>query len=177
MVSLVTQFFPDLPHQRCLAHVVKTGKRLCPAGSPYIFTLKLREIFEDLMSVFDPADYYDWVAKLDNWLINYHSVLKTQTHHLTKTKSWWYTHGNLRRAVKLLTKNQDSLFQFLHYNFLPKTNNSLEGVNSQLKHKLGSHRGMQIPQQVTFCLWALAFSRVKTPTDLKKLWDYWKRRR
>ncbi len=174
IVALVTEFFPNLPHQRCLAHLIREGKKLCPAGSPYIFTLKLREIFQEIIFITSPADYYDWSQKLDQWIIDYGCLLKNRSNNPETTKKWWYTHGKLRQAIRLLTKNQDSLFKYLHHSFLPSTNNSLEGMNSQLKRKLGNHRGMQSNQQVAFCFWALAFSRVKTPADLKKLWGYLK---
>lgn len=176
IVSHVSSFFPEKPHQRCLAHLIREGKRLCPSGSPYIFTLKLRAIIEELMLISNPSDYFNWSVKLSNWIRDYGSLLKTRTHHITETRKWWYTHGNLRRAVRLLTKDQDNLFLFLHHPFLPKTNNSLEGVNSQLKRKLGNHRGMKPRQQISFCFWLLAFSRVKSQSDLKKLWDKVRRR-
>lgn len=176
IVALVKEFFPDLPHQRCLAHLIREGRRLCPAGSPYIFTLKLRAIIEEVIFISDPSEYYAWSQKLDQWLIDYGCLLKNRSNNPETTKKWWYTHGKLRQAINLLTKNQESLFKYLHHSFLPKTNNSLEGVNSQLKQKLGAHRGMVVFQQVAFCSWALTFSRVKTPADLKKLWGYLKER-
>ena len=112
-----------------------------------------------------------WSKDLESWQQKYGHLLKVKTVSPETEKGSWYTHSNLRRAINLLTKNQESLFQFLHRPFLPKTNNSLEGVNSQLKQKLGSHRGMKHWQQVSFCFWKLAFSRVKTKEDLKILWD------
>lgn len=170
IVALCNEFFLKVPHQRCLAHLVRLGRRLCPAGSPFIFTLKLRQIFQEVMSINDPSDYFDWSQKLDQWLENYSHLLKVKSTNLETKSGWWYTHGNLRRAVGLLTKNQESLFVYLHHPLIPKTNNSLEGVNSQLKRKLGDHRGIPSQQQVNFCFWALAFSRVKNQVDLKKLW-------
>ena len=171
LVALTEAFFPGKPHQRCLAHLVREGKRLLPAGSPFFFTLELREIVQEVIFILDPQDYFDWSAKLANWQRAYGHLLKERTISLDSgKKKWWYTHGNLRRAIRLLTKDQDRLFQFLHYPFLPKTNNSLEGVNSQLKGKLGHHRGMRVQQQISFCYWYLAFSRVKSSLDLRKLW-------
>lgn len=171
IVSLKEAFFPGVPHQRCLAHLVREGKRLLPAGSPFFFTLELRQIFQGIMFITDQADYFTWSVKLDQWLENYHHLLKVKSTNPDAERGWWYTYGNLRRAVRLLTKNQDSLFVYLHHPLIPKTNNSLEGVNSQLKRRLGNHRGMKAPQQVAFCFWALAFSWVKTRKDLKTLWD------
>ena len=176
IVALAKEFFPDLPHQRCLAHLIREVHKLCPAGSPYVFTLKLRAIIEEVILITDPADYYAWSTKLDEWVKDYGCLLKNRSTNPATAKKWWYTHGKLRQAVKLLTHNQDTFFKFLYHQFLPKTNNSLEGVNSQLKRKLGDHRGMVVSQQVTFCFWALTFSRVKTPADLKKLWDCWRKR-
>lgn len=170
LVALAGAFFPNQPHQRCLAHLVREGKRLLPAGSPFPFTLRLREIVQEVIFISDFQDYFNWSGKLANWQRDYGHFLKARTISLDTDKKWWYTHGNLRRAIKLLTKDQDSLFQFLRYPFLPKTNNSLEGVNSQLKGKLGNHRGMKTQQQISFCSWYLAFSRVKSPEDLRKLW-------
>lgn len=170
IVSLKEAFFPSIPHQRCLAHLVREGKRLLPAGSPFFFTLELRAIFQEIIFISDPADYFAWSEKLERWLKNYQPLLKVKSINPGTEKKWWYTHGNLRRAVRLLTKNQDNLFVYLHHPLIPSTNNSLEGVNSQLKRKLGNHRGMRAQQQISFCFWALAFSRTKTRTDLKRLW-------
>lgn len=176
LVALSSASFRDIPHQRCLAHLVREGKRLLPAGSPNYFTLELRKVVEEIVQIKDPADYFDWSKKLDSWQNRYGQLLRVRTINEGTEKKWWYTHGNLRRAIRLLTKDQDSLFKFLHHNFLPNTNNSLEGVNSQLKRKLGNHRGMKPNQQIVFCFWSLAFSRVKTEADLVKLWDEVKRR-
>ncbi len=170
IVALVAACFPNVPHQRCLAHLVRDGKRLLPAGSPFFFTLELRKIFQEIIFISAPSDYFSWSGKFEDWVVRYNHLLKVKTKGLGTEKKWWYTHGNLRRAVRLLTKNQESLFQYLHHNFLPKTNNSLEGVNSQLKRRLGDHRGMPVQQQISFCFWELAFSRVKNPADLKRLW-------
>lgn len=171
IVALVRDCFPGVPHQRCLAHLLREGKRLLAAGSPFIFTLELRRIFEEIIFISSPSDYFDWSVKLDKWKRDYGHLLKVRSTNPGTEKKWWYTHGNLRRAFRLLTKNQESLFVCLHHPLIPKTNNSLEGVNSQLKRKLGNHRGMKPLQQVSFCFWNLAFSRVKTRSELKILWD------
>lgn len=171
IIALASVFFPNTPHQRCLAHLIREGRRLLPAGSPYYFTLELRRIIEEIIFITDPTDYSHWLQKLEKWQRDYGPLLKVRSTNPDTNKKWWYTHGNLRRAIRLLTRDQDNLFKYLHHTFLPSTNNSLEGVNSQLKRKLGNHRGMKPQQQISFCYWCLAFSRVKTTTDLKKLWD------
>jgi len=102
-------------------------------------------------------------------------LLMIRTKGIGTKKKWWYTHGNLRRAWRLLTKDQDPFFVYLTNPQIPNSNNSLEGVNSQLKQKLGDHRGMKLQQQVSFAFWYFTFSRVKNKSDLKKLWAGWKK--
>lgn len=171
IVSLVSVFFPQAYHQRCLSHVLREARRLLPAKTPFSCTLELREIALGIMDVCDVQDWFLWNQKLLKWQHDWGFILKTKTQGINTKKKWWYTHGNLRRAIRLLTKDQNPMFQYLHCPDLPKTNNSLEGVNSQLKSKLASHRGMKPDQQVAFAFWHLAFGRIKNQPELRKLWD------
>ncbi len=170
-VSAVSDYLPNIPHQRCLSHLLREAKRLLPLKSPYLGTRRLRSIAEEIFLINEPLDLYDWENKINLWRSEYGDLLCQKTIGIGTKKKWWYTHGTLRRAVKLLTTKSESNFAFLKYPFLPKTNNSLEGLNSQIKQKLGNHRGMKLNQQISFIFWFLTFSRVENKKDLKKLWD------
>lgn len=176
IVASVASYFGPIPHQRCLAHIIRQTKRLLPKYSPFEATKRLHFIASLLIQVEKPEDSKVWQAYLQRWEKQYGYMLKEKTvgNPLIK-KKWWYTHGNLRRAWRLLTHDQDPLFIFLINPLIPKTNNSLEGVNSNLKQKLGDHRGMPVTRQASFLSWYMAFTRVKTVKDLKKLWVYWKK--
>lgn len=175
IVSAVASHFGGVPHQRCLAHIERQAKRLLPRHSPYEATRALRRITSLLMLVERSADPQVWQAYLTRWEKRYGFMLKEKTQAPTgMSRSWWYTHGNLRRAWRLLTGDPTPLFVFLTNPLIPKTNNALEGVNSNLKQKLGNHRGMRTARQAAFLSWYLAFTRVKTLKDLRKLWVWWK---
>ena len=175
IVAAVRSHFGAIPHQRCLAHVDRQSKRLLPLHSPFTETLALRHIASMLIWVEQPRDPHVWQTSLTRWEKQYEYMLKEKTITPTgMTRHWWYTHGNLRRAWRLLTYDQDPLFVFLINRLIPKTNNALEGVNSNLKQKLGDHRGMSVPRQAAFLSWYLAFTRSKSTKDLKKLWGYQK---
>lgn len=175
IVAAVSCHFGPIPHQRCLTHVQNLAKRLLPENSPYLATRKLRAIASSLSRLETRLAMVDWMWELELWKQAYGSMLKEKTQgSLAIKKKWWYTHGNLRRGFRLLTRDQKPFFVYLDYPLIPKTNNSLEGVNSQAVQKLGDHRGMKIPQQVSFLNWHLTFGRVKNKEDLKKLWDLWK---
>lgn len=174
IVVAVGAHFGTIPHQRCLAHVDRQAKRLLPIHSPYAATLALRRIASMLIWVEQSQDSYVWQTSLARWKKQYGYMLKEKTITPTPmTRHWWYTHGNLRRAWRLLTHEQDPFFVFLTNHLIPKTNNALEGVNSNLKQKLGNHRGMSIQRQTAFLSWHMAFTRSKSDTDVKKLWAYW----
>lgn len=177
IVSAVASHFGTIPHQRCLSHVNRQAKRLLPLHSPFEATQRLRCIASLLMIVEKQGDPKVWQAYLDRWEEQYGGMLKEKTIAPKGiTRKWWYTHGNVRRAWRLLTHDQNPLFVFLTNSLIPKTNNALEGVNSNLKQKLGDHRGMSVQRQASFLSWYMAFTRVKTDKDLRKLWGYWKNR-
>lgn len=171
LVSAVNTFLPLVPHQRCLTHVKRSLLRFLPLRSPILATQKLRKIAQEIIRIESVEDKITWRKDLYSWVGEYQSLLKEKTMGIGTKKTWWYTHGNTRRAVKLLTFEEKHLFAYLDYPFIPKTNNSLEGSNSQMKTKLSNHRGMKTPQQVIFLFWLFTFKRVKNRKDLKSLWD------
>lgn len=175
IVAAVASHFGTIPHQRCLAHVDRQAKRFLPLHSPYEATQALRKVAVLLMLVEKPNDPHVWHTSLARWEHQYGAMLKEKTIAPTGlTRHWWYTHGNLRRAWRLLTHDPTPLFVFLTNHLIPKTNNALEGVNSNLKQKLGDHRGMSVQRQAAFLSWYLAFTRSKSDNDLRKLWVYQK---
>jgi hypothetical protein len=117
-----------------------------------------------------------WFDELTYWYDYYGQRLKERTINENKTSKskWWYTHGNLRRAWRLMTNEPETFFKHIDYKLLPHSNNSLEGTISQANNKLINHRGMKTQQQISFLRWYFTFSRVKNKQDLRKLWAYWK---
>lgn len=181
IVSGVATYFPGIPQQRCLAHVVREAKRLLPEKSSFEGVLALRVIAKQLPYIKTHKEPTGWKSQLIKWELAYGHLLKEKTINPDTGKKWWYTHGDLRRAWRLLTDDWYPFFVHLDHLLLPNTNNSLEGVNSQLKNKLLNHRGMKTPQQVSFLFWYLTFTRTtclpagrKTRQKLKKIWDVWK---
>lgn len=178
LIQAVTQAFGDIPHQRCLAHVVRHAATLLPKGSPFLATRRLRDIALALRRVKTHEDRHVWEQALTAWGYHWGEMLTEKTRAPAGgTKKWWYTHGNLRRGWRLLTTDTDSFFVFLTVKGLPKTNNSLEGVNRNMKGKLGIHRGLTTAYQVSLLFWVMLFSRVKNQRDLVTLWDAWRRKK
>ena len=77
-------------------------------------------------------------------------------------RKWWYTHGNLRRGWRLLTTAPDAFFVFLSVNGLRKQTIAWEGVNRNLKGKLGVHEDSQPHSKYRFFVgwWRFQESRM-----------------
>lgn len=174
VVGAITAAFGNIPHQRCLTHVTRTAKLLLPQRSPLEATLALREISKRLIEIKCQVEVDHWFKQLADWYNQYGYLLKERTKSLETKRKWWYTHGNLRRAWRLLTDDLEPFFKHLDCPLLPHSNNSLEGTISQATNKLVDHRGMELGQQVSFLNWYFTFTRVKNSSDLTKLWAYWK---
>lgn len=168
--------FGNCPHQRCLTHVVRQAKRLLPEGSPFLATRRLRDMAAALHRINTMEDRDVWYAMMTRWGYLYGDMLTEKTIAPKEShRHWWYTHGNLRRAWRLLTHEHTTLFQYLAVPLLPATNNSLEGVNRSLAGKISIHRGLTTDLQVSLVFWSCAFSRTKTQEQIRRLWDTWKK--
>ena len=176
IVASVSSYLGQIPHQRCLTHVQRTAKNLLPKNSPYPSTLKLRSIAGQLININSEKEKEGWLSQLDEWEKEHGYILTEKTISFDTKHKWWYTHGNLRRGYNLLSREQKPFFIHLTNPLIPKSNNSVEGVISQVSNKLSDHRGMKTNQQVSFLSWYMAFSRIKTRRDLKKLWGVWRKK-
>jgi len=174
MVSAVPSYFGPIPHQRCLIHLLRQAKLLLPRKSPYPATLELRAIAKEVIQLKNQADVASWFNRLGRWHDSYGYLLKVKTREEGVKRKWWYTHGSLRRAWRLLSRDTEPFFHHLDNQLLPPSNNSLEGTLSQAVNKLLDHRGMKLERQVSFLSWYFTFSRVKNKQQLKRLWDHWK---
>ncbi|PJC81488.1 hypothetical protein CO007_04425 [Candidatus Roizmanbacteria bacterium CG_4_8_14_3_um_filter_36_10] len=103
IVSAVNIFLPPTPHQRCLSHVQKQLLRFLPLRSPLLSTQKLRIIAKVIADIKTHEEKYYWITSINYWILKYGNLLKEKTIGVNTKKKWWYTHGNTRRAIKLLT--------------------------------------------------------------------------
>lgn len=174
IASVIKEIFHLDETQRCLVHIVRDLKKHLPFRSPIEATQDLRSIALSLTQINTLKEKKAFDAALIQWHQDYDYLLKERSYPVPGSgvkKKWWYTHSNLRSAWRLLTKDPGSLFEYLNNFIIPKTNNSLEGVNRHLRRRVG----MAKTKQLSLMMWRLAFSRIKTKTQLLKLWACWKR--
>jgi hypothetical protein len=97
-----------------------------------------------LTSVLTELDEKSFTELLDAWYKKWSVFLKERTYK-PDGKHYWYTHKRVRAAYRSLITNLPYLFSYQRYPELkiPNTNNSSEGLFSELKRLLNNHHGLK----------------------------------
>lgn len=138
----VRKVFSDIPVQMCHFHQKQIIQRYLTLHPKLEAGIELREIANTLCN----SSEEKFTRQLADWHQKWSDFLKERTVN-PATKRWCYTHKRVRAAYHSLKINLPYLFTYQKYPELniPNTTNSLDGSFSQLKMKLGVHRGMREP--------------------------------
>ncbi|MCX6811003.1 MAG: hypothetical protein NTY30_04740 [Candidatus Berkelbacteria bacterium] len=138
----VRKVFADMPIQMCHFHQKQIIQRDLTLHPKLEAGIELKTIANTLCN----SSEEKFAKQLDGWHNKWYDFLKERTTNPI-TKRWCYTHKRIRSAYRSLNINLPYLFTYQKYPELniPNTTNSLDGSFSQLKMKLGVHRGMREP--------------------------------
>jgi hypothetical protein len=125
-------------HQAAIVTRYVTRRPKLPAGQD------LQSLMRHLPKV-DAAQFTLW---LELWHDKWGEFLKERTVDEI-TGKWHYTHRRLRSAYYSAKRNLPYLFTYLEHPELtiPNTTNSLEGIFTHIKKKVGLHGGLRIHQK------------------------------
>ena len=153
--------WPETIIQRCRFHAwlnIKTKLTLHPESSAGQELLKLAQ---DLLHVRTKRQAKRWKRRLKSWYRKHQGFVNERTiKHDPKPRqrTWRYTHERLRSAYNQLNKIADDLLRSSYRSNLelPHTTNHIEGgINSQIRTKLKTHRGMPAAHQMRLVDWYL----------------------
>lgn len=133
--------FKDIPVQMCQFHQLAIVTRYITKNPKLAAGKELRQ----LSMLLTKTDKESFTGALEEWYKKWKGFLAERTiNH--ETGKWHYTHKRLRSAYRSLKSNLSWLFTWYdHPEFdMPNTNNSLEGVFSNLKNKLRIHAGLKM---------------------------------
>lgn len=159
IVAAVQEVLPNIPHQRCLVHTQRLVQGLLTHQPKTEAGQELLELSLFLNQLYNHYEVRIWSRWLLRWKKRYEEMTKHRSY-ATKddgSRTWWYTHKNVRRAFRSIWLTQDHLFLYLDYAGLDKDTNNLEANFSHLKEKLHVHRGLKRDRQVSFISWYLYF--------------------
>lgn len=155
ILSAVKSVFPNIPHQYCMVHIQRRCQSLLTKHPETIAGKDLLNIVLHINNIYNHNDKLIFI----NWFIRYETRYLTFIKHRTyskdptTSKSWWYTHKNLRLAFNTIKSSLNNMFFYLDYPNIPKDTNGLEAEFTHLKNKLISHRGLSRKRIANFVSW------------------------
>lgn len=159
LVLAYQQLFPGAKHQRCLVHIrlrvqsLLTSRPKLPLGQDLLALTQLLGLIKDAASA------SDWWELFSSWHDQHQRQVNARSWSLDDQgkRHWWYTHKNLRRAMRHILNAADNLFVFVNYpNALSHTNH-LEGLFGQRKPALYRHRGLSRGRIANVLLWTFYY--------------------
>ena len=141
--------FGNVPHQRCMTHVVRLAQAWLTRNPKLIAGKELLLLVNTLYQIKNVKESEIFKIQFIIWCEKYNLFLKEKSYS-PFIKKQWYIHRRLR-AVRTLLKNAvPDLFTFLKIQNIPRTTNKLEGgVNSPIKALTRHHRGMKLSHRQT----------------------------
>ena len=132
--------FGDIPVQMCQYHQAAIVTRYITKKPRLEAGIELKE----LTLLLTKTDKESFTGGLDQWHTKWKNFLSEKTIN-SEIGRWHYTHKRIRSAYRSLKHNLPYLFTWYdNIEFkMPNTNNSLEGIFSNLKTKLRVHSGVK----------------------------------
>ena len=155
IVAAVKWLFPGIPHQYCLVHIQRRCQTLLtqrPDTNEGWALLRLVKVINTVRSKGDEAVFRKWLENYENDNKVFLSQ-KTYGKKLNGSKTWWYTHRNVRFAFRHIKTSLDHMFLYLEDSNIPKDTNGLEAEFTHLKTKLNMHRGLARKRLTNFVSW------------------------
>ena len=159
IVSAVKLSFQDIPHQYCTVHIQRLCTSLITRNPQTEAGVKLKEIVSKVNRIQGKHEKEEWQKQFRQFAHDYMDIMKQRTYMRREdgTKTWWYTHKNLRHAFIFLRNSESNMFFYLEDGNLPKDTNGLEAEFTHLKSKLRIHRGLKRERRINFLYWYFCF--------------------
>ena len=155
IVSAVSEVFPHIPHQICLAHM---HRRIIAALGRYSKDYRVRELkyLADYVWLIESKEKLAWWKdKLRKWIDK--NLLFLIEKHRDETGRSWYVHTGVRKAGRMMTKLPKTSFVFLDHPTMPKTTNELEATFGHLGQRWLRHKGLKKERWEPFLRWFTYF--------------------
>jgi len=165
LILAVKTIFPCIPHQRCMAHVVRLSLAWLTMKPKTEAGVLLRGLVILLHKIKTKEESKIWINSYLKWREKFNIFLKEKSiNPLTGYR--WYTHRKLRAVNSLINRALPNLFIFLENLFIPSTTNKVEGgINAPLVELLHRHRGTNIfRQKILVCAYLNKRKEKELPT-------------
>ena len=169
IVSAVTEVYPHMPHQICLAHM---HRQIINALGRYSKDQRITELISlanHIWFIESTEALNWWKHKVKNWFFeNLFFLKETRT---DETGRRWYIHKGVRKAIRILMKLPDTSFVFLTHPTMPKTTNEIEATFGHIGQRWLRHKGLKKERWESFLKWFAYYYNQKLMTDNKTKQD------
>jgi len=120
LVSSIKHIFnEDIPHQRCLVYTERYCKQKLTLKPKTESGIELLQLTKQLNKIETKIQSKKWLRDLHKWYYKYGHLTTQRSQGFKEdgSKTWWYTHKNLRATYRTLYTTLDHLF--LHLDLTP----------------------------------------------------------
>ena len=139
--------WPDIIIQRCLVHIQRQGLSWCRNNPKRVDARKLREIYQQVLSVSNHEQKEQFLNAVQRWNEHY----GTQFTERGPVHGWVAT--DLNRARSMLLRAIPYMFHYLDNKDIPISTNIAEGYFSRLKKHYRLHQGLAPHQRENYFRW------------------------
>ena len=149
----------SIPHQRCLVHTQRRCRSLLTRNPQSVAGKQLLELMLFLNKISSKYEKQIWIRWFERLEERHEAFIKERTYGAKEdgSKTWWYTHKNVRAAYRAIRSSIDHLFLHLEYEGLDKDTNGIESEFSHLRQKINMHRGLKKRRKISAIYWYLHF--------------------
>ena len=161
MLKALSLWWPNTTVQRCRFHAWLNVKAKLTLNPQTIQGKQLLQLARDMQHVTTRRQARCWKRRLSAWYRKHSAFIQEKTikqYPKRGERTWCYTHTRVRSAYRQLHAITDDLMRSIYRRSprLPATTNHLEGgINSHIRDKLRTHRGMKNEHQRVLVNWYL----------------------
>lgn len=142
LCKAVKELFPNIPHQRCIAHIIRLGLIWLTRNPRYEAGVELKKIVRNLSLAKTKELSVLWKKSFEEWDAKHQTFLQEKSIDIF-THRKRYVHRRLRGVRSLIIGAIKNMFYFTEDPLIPNTTNSVEGgINSSLQELIHRHRGL-----------------------------------
>lgn len=168
----VNNYWYKTKHQRCFVHLMSNMHKDLGISPKTAIARELKQVVAGIFSIADELTWRTWEQQWQQYCRKHISTMEAlRTHQLCLDEK-----GNrIPRAVleaftvigNAYTRNE--LIAFLDNPVtIPRTTNSIESLNGNLRELLQRHRGLNLEKRINLVSWYLALKQKQTPKQLRE---------
>jgi len=168
----VNNYWPMTKHQRCFVHLMSNMHKDLGISPKTTIARELKQVVAGIFSIADELTWQTWEKQWRQYCQKHSDILEAlRTHQLCLDENGNRIPKAVLEAFTVINNAyiRDELTAFLDSpNTIPRTTNSIESLNGNLRELLQRHRGLSLEKRMNLVSWYLALKQKQTPKQLRE---------